>query len=95
MPQKSFYLLCHITRVCDLFSPSRKHPPGWGPGVGEPGVLLGRTRSRGGLSAVSGSPCPALGGKRPVAEAMTALSVGSRSLGFPGANSWPGSLLVA
>lgn len=39
------------------------------------------------------TPCPA--GKRPVTEAVTALSVGSRSLGFPGVDSWPGSLLVA
>lgn len=42
VPQKSFYLLWHITRECDLFSPSHKHPPGRGPGVGEsrgaPGV---------------------------------------------------------
>lgn len=91
---QSFYWLCHVKRECDLFFPSHNHPPGRGPGVGERRGAPGAHEALGGLSAVSGSPCPALGQE-------------ARSQGhdcplcwlpeprFPRADSWPGSLLVA
>lgn len=98
MPRKSVVLtLCHVKRKCDLFFPHLITIFLVGGLVsGSAGVLLGRTRLLGGLSAASGSPCPALGAEAcgQGHDCPLCWLPEPRGRGFRG-DSWPGSLLVA